>query len=70
MWFPAGTPAEIISRVHAEVVKAVALPETRKYLADNGLIPVGSSPEEFSDFIKKDIAKQAAVVKLIGLEPQ
>jgi tripartite-type tricarboxylate transporter receptor subunit TctC len=70
MWFPAGTPADIIRRVQAEVVKAVALPETRKYLADNGLIPVGSSPEEFLDFIKKDIAKQAAVVKLIGLEPQ
>lgn len=28
------------------------------------------SPEEFADFIKKDIVKQAAVVKLIGLEPQ
>ena len=39
-------------------------------VADNGLIPVGSSPEEFADFIKKDIVKQAAVVKLIGLEPQ
>lgn len=70
IWFPAGTPSEIIRRVNAEVVKAVALPETRKFLADNGLIPVGSSPEEFADFIKKDIAKQAAVVKLIGLEPQ
>ncbi len=70
IWFPAGTPAEIIRRVRAEVVKAVALPETKKLLAENGLIPVGSSPEEFADFIKKDIARQADIVKLIGLEPQ
>ena len=70
MWFPAGTPQPIVRKISGEVAKAVALPETRKILADNGLIPVGSSPEEFADFIKKDIAKQAGIVKLIGLVPQ
>ena len=70
IWFPAGTPAEIIRRVYGEVVKAVALPETKKYLADNGLIPIGSSPEEFAEFIRKDILRQAAIVKQIGLQPQ
>ena len=70
IWFPAGTPQPIVRRIYGEVAKAVALPETRKTLADNGLRPVGSSPEEFADFIRKDIAKQASVVKLIGLEPQ
>ncbi len=70
IWFPAGTPQPIVRKIYGEVAKAVALPETKKILADNGLLPVGSSPEEFADFIKKDIVKQAAVVKLIGLEPQ
>jgi tripartite-type tricarboxylate transporter receptor subunit TctC len=70
MWFPAGTPAEIIRRVHGEVVKAVALPETKKFLADNGLIPIGNSPEEFAEFLRKDIVRQAAIVKQIGLQPQ
>jgi tripartite-type tricarboxylate transporter receptor subunit TctC len=69
-WFPAGTPAEIVRRVHGEVVNAVALPETKKYLADNGLIPIGNSPEEFAEFIRKDIVRQAAIVKQIGLQPQ
>jgi tripartite-type tricarboxylate transporter receptor subunit TctC len=70
IWFPAGTPVAIVRRVHGEVVKAVALPETKKYLADNGLIPIGNSPEEFAEFIRKDVVRQAAIVKQIGLQPQ
>ena len=70
VWYPAGTPVDIIRRVHAEVVKAVSLPETRKHLADNGLIAIGSSPDEFADFLRKDVIQQAEVVKRIGLQPQ
>ena len=70
MWFPTGTPAEIVRRAHGEVVKALALPETKKYLEDNGLIPVGSSPEEFAEYLRKDLARQAAVAKQIGIQPQ
>jgi tripartite-type tricarboxylate transporter receptor subunit TctC len=70
IWFPAGTSQTIVRKVYGEVVKAVALPETKRILADGGLVPIGSSPEEFADFIKKDIVKQAAIVKLIGLQPQ
>jgi tripartite-type tricarboxylate transporter receptor subunit TctC len=70
MWFPAGVPAEIVRRVHTEAAKAVALPEVRKYLMDNGLRPVGSSPEEFAEFLKKDIARQAGIAKQIGIKPQ
>ena len=70
IWFPAGTPAEIIRRVHGEVVKAVALPETKKYLEDNGLIPVGGSPEEFAELLRKDLERQAAIAKQIGIQPQ
>jgi len=70
VWYPAGTPNDIVRRVAGEVAKAVALPETRKHLADNGLIPTGTTPEEFAEFLRKDIAKQADVVKRIGLQPQ
>ena len=70
MWFPAGVPAEIVRRMHAEVVKALAVPEVRKYFAENFLFPVGSSPEEFTEFIRKDIELQASIVKRIGLEPE
>ena len=70
IWFPAGTPQPIVRKIHGEVVKALALPEAKRMLADGGLIPVGSSPEEFADFLRKDVVKQADVVRKIGLEPQ
>ena len=73
-WFaayaPAGTPQPVVRKIHGEVAKAAALPETKKILADGGLIPVGNSPEEFAEFIRKDIVKQAEIVKKIGLVPQ
>ncbi len=70
MWFPAGVPVEIVRRVRAEVVKALAVPEVMKQLEENFLFRVGSSPEEFAEFIRKDIALQASIVKTIGLEPE
>ncbi len=70
LWYPAGTPTELVRRLAGEVAKAVAMPETRKHLADNGLVPVGSTPEEFAEFLRKDVARQADVARKIGLEPQ
>ena len=70
IWFPAGVSPDIVRRVNAEVVKALAVPEVRKHYADNGLIPVGNSPEAFADFIRKDIALQTEIAKRIGLKPQ
>jgi len=70
MWFPAGTPQDIVRRMHAEVVKALALPEIHKNYVDNGIVPVGNTPEEFRDFLVKDIARQAEIAKRIGISPQ
>lgn len=70
IWFPAGVPQPIVRKVQAEVARAVATPEAKKMLADGGLIPIGSTPEEFAEFLKKDVVKQADVVKKIGLQPQ
>lgn len=70
IWYPAGTSADIVRRVYGEVAKAVALPEVRQHLADNGLIATGTSPEAFAEFVRKDVARQAEIVKRIGLQPQ
>jgi tripartite-type tricarboxylate transporter receptor subunit TctC len=69
-WFPAGVPAEIVRRMHAEIVKALATPEVRKYLADADYFPVGNSPEEFTEFLRNNIAKQLSIAKTIGIQPQ
>ena len=70
IWLPAGVPQPIVRKIYGEVAKAVATAEVKKMLADGGLIPIGSTPEEFADFLKKDVVKQADVIKKIGLEPQ
>jgi len=70
MWFPAGVPNEIVRRMNAEIVKALDTPEVRRYLAEADYFAVGNSPEEFADFIRKDIAQQANIAKLVGIQPQ
>jgi tripartite-type tricarboxylate transporter receptor subunit TctC len=70
MWFPAGVPAEIVRRFHAEAVKALATPSVKKYIAEADYFAVGSSPEEFGAFLSKDIARQESIAKRIGLQPQ
>jgi tripartite-type tricarboxylate transporter receptor subunit TctC len=68
--FPAGTPADIVRRVYAESAKAIASPEVRKELEMQALVPVGSSPEEFSAFLQKDVVRYVSIAKRIGLQPQ
>ena len=70
MWFPAGVPAEIVRRMNAEIVKALDSPEVRKYLAEADYFPVGNSPEEFAEFVRNDIVRQASVAKTLGIQPQ
>jgi len=69
-WFgvlaPAGTPREIIARLNAATVKAVALPEVRDTLLAVGFEPESSTPEQFLAHIKDEIRKFAVIVKTSG----
>jgi tripartite-type tricarboxylate transporter receptor subunit TctC len=67
---PKGTPAEIISRVHAESVKALALPDVKERLAQAALLAVGSTPKEFEQLIRADLERWSAIAKELKLEPQ
>ncbi len=60
---PAGTPRDIITRLHAEVVKAIGSAEVRERFQSFGSEPIGSSPDEFATQIRNDIAKWAKVAK-------
>ena len=70
IWFgmlaPANTPRRIISRLNDVLVKVVRAPETRAQFEALGADPVGSSPEEFAAFIRKETEKYAKIVKLSG----
>lgn len=60
---PAGTPREVINKLHAEIVRILATQEMRDRFAREGSEPVGSTPEQFAAFIKAEIAKWAKVIK-------
>jgi tripartite-type tricarboxylate transporter receptor subunit TctC len=59
---PAGMPKEIVDRMSAEAKKALADPELRKKLDAQGIVPVGSSPEEFRTFVGEEIARWKKVI--------
>ena len=64
---PAGTPREIITRLHADITRALALGEMVQSLNAFGLEPATSnSPEEFTAFLQAEISKWAKVVKASG----
>jgi tripartite-type tricarboxylate transporter receptor subunit TctC len=60
---PAGTPKEIVARLHAELTKALAEPSVRGKLAAQGFDVLGSSPEEFLVFARAESDKWAKVIR-------
>jgi len=67
---PTGTPAPIIAKLNAEIVKAVHSTEVRSSLANEGAEGIGSSPEEFAAYIRAEIPRWSVAVKTAGLEGQ
>jgi tripartite-type tricarboxylate transporter receptor subunit TctC len=63
---PAGTPREIVARLNAEIVSALQKPDVQSRMAALGVDIIGSSPQEFAAFIKRDIEKWAVVIKASG----
>src|SRR5437762_12222832 len=60
---PSGLPAPIVTRLHDELVKVLNRPDVRERIVVDGSEPVGSSPEEFRQFMFADLAKGATLVK-------
>jgi len=67
---PTGTPHEIISKLHAETVKAIASPKVQQQISNAGAEAVSSTPEEFSAYIKAELARWGKAIKATGLPPE
>ena len=69
-WFgilaPAATPKEIVSKLNVEIVRILKIPEVRERLLEQGAEPVGDTPEQFAEHIRKETVKWARVVKASG----
>ena len=72
-WFgvfaPAGLPDAITQKLYATIVAALAEPRLREQLKTEGATSVGSTPKEFTAFVREDIERWAPVVKASGAKP-
>ena len=70
LWASAGTPRPIIMKLNDEVRKALLLPDVRERMAFQGAEPLWSPVEEYSAFVKAEIAKWAPIIKAFSLPAQ
>jgi tripartite-type tricarboxylate transporter receptor subunit TctC len=67
---PKGTPRQIVERVHAAMLKTLAMPEVRDGLASQGAEVFAGSTEEFRKFLAQEIANTEKVIKAAQLQPE
>src|SRR3984893_1991679 len=70
LFAPAGTPAMIVARLHDATVAALALPDVRERLREQGAEPVGDSSTELATYVAAEIPKWAALARQAGVKPE
>jgi tripartite-type tricarboxylate transporter receptor subunit TctC len=70
MFAPAGTPRDIAARLNTEVVRIVKLPDIREKLHAMDVDPLGNTPEQVSEWIRREIAKYGPVVKAANIKAE
>jgi tripartite-type tricarboxylate transporter receptor subunit TctC len=69
LFAPAGTPAPILTKLHDATVAALALPEVRDQLREQGAEVVGNSAAELATYVAAEIPKWAALARQAGVKP-
>ena len=73
-WFglmaPAKTPKDILARLNVDVDKALKSPDIKERFVNDGLEPMGGSPEAFAKFLRSEIDKYAKVISVAGIPKQ
>jgi tripartite-type tricarboxylate transporter receptor subunit TctC len=72
-WFtvmaPAGTPKDIVAKLHAEIAKALADPDVRAKLKDQGLTARGTTPDELRVATREQLARYAKLIREANIKP-
>ena len=72
-WFgilaPTGTPAAVVRRLRDEVAKAVTSPDVAAQLDGQGMVPVGSQPEEWRTYLQSELATYSKIIKDADIKP-
>jgi tripartite-type tricarboxylate transporter receptor subunit TctC len=73
-WFglavPKGTPPEIVNRIHAETVKALADPGLRERIQQQGAEPGGMPPEQYAKFVREETVRWSGLARAAGVKPE
>ena len=67
---PAGTPQDIVTKLNAEILKALKAPDVIDYLSHDGADPVGSTPAELAANYRREIVKYAKLIKAANIQPE
>jgi len=71
-WFgvvaPAGTPAEIVKRLHSEIVATARRPSLQRFTRESGVTMVGNTPEEFARIIQDERKKWGAIISSANIQ--
>jgi tripartite-type tricarboxylate transporter receptor subunit TctC len=70
VFVPAGTPQEIVQRLNTAVLKGINTPEFKDYLAKEGSELVGSTPAELATFVRKEVSKNAELIRAAKIKPE
>ena len=65
---PAGTPPAIVTKLSADIIRVLRMPDTIERMAAQGVDVIGNSPAEFAAFIKQDVVKYEKLVKAAGIK--
>lgn len=68
VWAPAGTPADVVNKIQADIKKALDSDVVKKRLVDGGFDAVGDSPAEFANYVKNENEKYGQIISRIGIQ--
>jgi tripartite-type tricarboxylate transporter receptor subunit TctC len=70
LFLPAGRPTGVVDKPHEETQRALQVPRIRDRLQTMGVEPIPMAQVEFEEFVRQQLAADAALVKAIGLKVQ
>lgn len=68
--FPAHTPRDLVLRLNTQLNKSLLSPTMLKGIAEFGGTPIGGTPEQFADHLKRETVKWAGIIKAANIKPQ
>ena len=70
VWGPAKLPRDITERLSTDIAKLLKLPDVKERLTAQGMEPVGSTPAQFADFVRRENEQWSKVVKAAGVKAE